>query len=93
MPYFNQKHNPLSQLTPSLDPDLNKDSQNTFTVDSTVVITREITTFVAATLKTRLLPSCIFAQTDFLPKITRSSYPQAPSLCIVLILSSDWLSN
>ena len=32
MPYFDQKHNPLSQLTPSLDPDLNKDSQNAFTV-------------------------------------------------------------
>ena len=33
MPYFDQKHDPLGQLTPLLDPDPNKDSHNVFAID------------------------------------------------------------
>ena len=33
MPYFDQKHDPLSQLTPLLDPGPNEDSHNAFTIN------------------------------------------------------------
>ena len=33
MPYFDQKHDPLSQLTPLLDPGSNVDPHNAFTID------------------------------------------------------------
>ena len=33
MPYFDQKHDPLSQLTPLLDLDPNEDSHNAFTIN------------------------------------------------------------
>ena len=33
MPYFDQKHDPLSQLTPLLDPGPNEDPHNAFTID------------------------------------------------------------
>ena len=33
MPHFNQKHDPLSQLTPLLDPGPNEDSHIAFTIN------------------------------------------------------------
>ena len=73
MPYFDQKHNPLSQLTPSLDPDSNKDSQNTFTV--TRYYQRNYN-FCRSTLKTRLLPP-VFSLRLISRQKQLGHYPQA----------------
>ena len=78
MPHFDQKHDSLSQLTPSLDPGPNEDSQNAFTINPRS-LTPEKSPLLLLHTENTSAPSYIFAQTDFPPKTIGSSFT-GPSL-------------
>ena len=91
MPYFDQKHDPLGQLTPLLDPGPNEDSHNIFTIDLRS-LTPEKSPLQLLHTENMSAPSYIFAQTDFPPQIFGSSFT-GPLLSILSILPSDLLSD
>ena len=91
MPYFDQTHDPLSQLTPLLDPGPNEDSHNAFTIDLWS-LTPEKSPLQLLYTENMSAPSYIFTQTDFPPKTIGSSFT-GPLLWILSILPSDWLND